>query len=512
MREKTFIIYIMISVLILFFKTIPGYCTVFYISASGDDQAAGTSPDRPWKTIAKANAFDFKNGDTLCLKRGDTFSDSTLKNPGVDNFTIKDYGPASKPAPVLDGNAIQPIRIKGKIKNLTIRNLNISGQNWYKKKASNIYIHSVDSVTIDGVVGNGHEGGTTSQGKTAITLDQCSGKLEIRNCHLQNWGPAEIPSVTRDFMGLSVIDMPTGRLFIRDNEIYNINADCVHIHRCTPMSAEISSNKLYNAGENAIDCKGVENLNVYQNKIYRESTFMGWGGNLGTPHQPSIAIHYSPRAAEITGKHGIASHNILIFQNEFYDFVEGVGIAIAGHEDEHVREVQIYWNEFRNTMGCVHVLNHVSDSSIDGNLFFDPLKFEHHFGDISTIFVNNSGENVKILNNTIYSLNGTIETGINLQATGHGTLVENNIVYVDIPEPDNYLLKVTNWPTKPEIGFNTWYNNSGEKIVTADREYTKRNFYQWELIHPGESCARPKNIPLAAPILFIFEEDFLDQP
>ena len=39
-------------------------------SSSGEDTNDGTSAATPWKSLARAGAFQFQPGDTLLLKRG----------------------------------------------------------------------------------------------------------------------------------------------------------------------------------------------------------------------------------------------------------------------------------------------------------------------------------------------------------------------------------------------------------------------------------------------------------
>ena len=53
--------------------------TVYYVSSStGDDNNSGLSPDSAWQTVNKVNYHPFADGDTVCFKRGDTFSDKSL--------------------------------------------------------------------------------------------------------------------------------------------------------------------------------------------------------------------------------------------------------------------------------------------------------------------------------------------------------------------------------------------------------------------------------------------------
>lgn len=483
---------ILLIVLSANFSTDIGHCLPYYVKNSGDDSSHGLTPKGAWKTIKKVNQFKFKNGDIVLFKRGDIFDDSTLKSPEVDDFTFADYGDPRDPLPLFHGNHIKPVYIKGPIKNLTIKNIDISGQNWQYRKSSNLQIKSVIGILIQGVVGNGHFGSTVSEGKTAISLKNCSGNIVIENCHLHNWGPPVIPSVSKDFMGIAILDMMSGSLVIRGNKIHNINADCIHFKNCTPETAIVHDNKLFNAGENAIDCKGIHNLRIRDNQIYREKFFLGKGGNRRSQYQPSIVVHFVPKTETKNFQHGLPSGNIRIFKNTFFD-LQGPGITLAGHKNGHVQDIRIFQNLFQNTKGCIHIRNWVMSTSIYSNLGKNPMKLKTKHGDIGGIYVNNIGRDIAILHNTITSTEGTLETGINLQATGRNTRVINNIVFINNASAGEHLLKSSAWPSAPLINHNCWFNKSGNKIIAfKGNTYTKKNFYQWKQIRSGEICDDPK--------------------
>ena len=50
----------------------------YYVSASGSDSNAGTSPSSAWRTVNKVNGGHFAPGDSVLFEGGSTFSDSTL--------------------------------------------------------------------------------------------------------------------------------------------------------------------------------------------------------------------------------------------------------------------------------------------------------------------------------------------------------------------------------------------------------------------------------------------------
>lgn len=89
------IIALFLSALIAFSLCIPAFAaqsgTCFYVDAvNGDDGNDGTSPAAAWKTVVRAAENEFAPGDSLLLKRGQTFG---------GNFVAK--GSGSKAAPVV---------------------------------------------------------------------------------------------------------------------------------------------------------------------------------------------------------------------------------------------------------------------------------------------------------------------------------------------------------------------------------------------------------------------------
>jgi len=112
-------------------------CSTYYIKNNGDDNATGLSDNHAWKTIAKVNRTKFSNGDVLLFRRGDVFSDAQLCLTGVANLTIADYGSGAKP--YFNGNANRPLWIHD-LRNLIIKNIDISGEEWTYGKSENLRI------------------------------------------------------------------------------------------------------------------------------------------------------------------------------------------------------------------------------------------------------------------------------------------------------------------------------------------------------------------------------------
>ncbi len=70
--------------------------TAYYLSNSGDDAHAGTSPTAAWRTLAYASNFNgYKPGDSILLRAGDVFRGTLTLNS--DSIVVASYGAGSKP-------------------------------------------------------------------------------------------------------------------------------------------------------------------------------------------------------------------------------------------------------------------------------------------------------------------------------------------------------------------------------------------------------------------------------
>ena len=73
--------------------------TTYYVSPSGSDVNAGTLPDLPWRTLARASQQHYTAGDALLLERNATWVAEPLEVAGVS--IIGAYGNSSLPQPRL---------------------------------------------------------------------------------------------------------------------------------------------------------------------------------------------------------------------------------------------------------------------------------------------------------------------------------------------------------------------------------------------------------------------------
>lgn len=100
MKKKLRIIFIFLLFVLFNLNTIKA--ADYYLSNTGDDNNAGTSPETAWKTIAKLNSqmAIFTPGTRILFKRGDVFTGQinfTMNGDATDKFIFDAYGTGEKP-------------------------------------------------------------------------------------------------------------------------------------------------------------------------------------------------------------------------------------------------------------------------------------------------------------------------------------------------------------------------------------------------------------------------------
>jgi hypothetical protein len=84
-------------------------CDIYFDSVNGNDANTGSTSNYALQHLAASPAI--ASGQTVCLRRGSTFYDSIFGGvPGIerDNVTIRDYGPANLPKPMIDNSDVIP--------------------------------------------------------------------------------------------------------------------------------------------------------------------------------------------------------------------------------------------------------------------------------------------------------------------------------------------------------------------------------------------------------------------
>ena len=90
--------YVFIIFLVLF--STGSFATIYYVSSSGDDSSAGTSPTDAWRTLDKVNSFSARPGDQVLFKRGDQWVGTlTVRASGTSGSPVVygAYGTGEKP-------------------------------------------------------------------------------------------------------------------------------------------------------------------------------------------------------------------------------------------------------------------------------------------------------------------------------------------------------------------------------------------------------------------------------
>lgn len=175
----------------------------YYVDASsGNDMNDGSSPDKAWRTLYKANSIKFKPGDTLFFKRGGVFNgvleisaEGTKEQPVV----IDAYGEGAKPSIHGETNSLYAVRIYNS-NYVTLQNLEIvnNGDELLSKAGLKIECNEygvsnglvIRGLTVKDVNGksdgtNKYSGGIllTNTGKVKKSYYK---NLLIENCHIKD--------------------------------------------------------------------------------------------------------------------------------------------------------------------------------------------------------------------------------------------------------------------------------------------------------------------------------------
>ncbi len=95
----------------------------YYISADGDDNADGLSPETAWKTLQRASDFSLSEGDAVLLRRGDTWYEGITAQSGV---IYSAYGKGAKPRIFKAYNGMEHEWLKTDIPNVWVYDMEIS--------------------------------------------------------------------------------------------------------------------------------------------------------------------------------------------------------------------------------------------------------------------------------------------------------------------------------------------------------------------------------------------------
>ncbi|NGY65287.1 right-handed parallel beta-helix repeat-containing protein [Lentzea sp. NEAU-D13] len=102
--------------------------TAYYVSATGDDSNAGTSPRKAWRSLEKVNATTFKPGERILLRSGDSWTGRLWpKGSGAAGrpVVVNRFGMGHKPRIVGGGQVGEAVRLFNQ-EHWEIRNLDVS--------------------------------------------------------------------------------------------------------------------------------------------------------------------------------------------------------------------------------------------------------------------------------------------------------------------------------------------------------------------------------------------------
>lgn len=112
--------------------------TAYYVDPKdGDDAGAGTSPEKPWKSIGRVNAASFQPGDAILLKRGSRFDEGLRpKGNGSEKawITLGAYGEGERP--LVRGVGREGLRLRDQ-SFWAVQDLAFASDPEYKKSAIN---------------------------------------------------------------------------------------------------------------------------------------------------------------------------------------------------------------------------------------------------------------------------------------------------------------------------------------------------------------------------------------
>ena len=364
----------------------------------------------------------------------------------------------------------------------------------------------VTGVMIDGVVADGEVNTSTDTSEavynTALSIQWMTGAIEIKNSTFQYWGPPclwaspEVPSnelayTHYDCHAIIITnDVGVVTISVHDNIIKNVDADGMQIEYINGGGqSNIYNNTFYNCGENAVDWKWSDNVDIYNNVVYRDATFVGLGGSSagggvaasgllqwlaqednGDYSNVKIRDNYlgpsdtSAIAFRQWGTPTVTLTNFQVYGNWIRDI--GFGILIAGY-----------------AMDGIEVFNNVIDGvKADGNFVFDattsyadPTANYYHHNTFycntdmgSGLYFNSSASH---LYNNIFYMNDSDSYMMNMDSGGTYTsmLFDGNIWYNADAGDDNIInwdgatvydeSELTDWKARAEVGTSEMFEN-----------------------------------------------------
>ena len=499
----------------MFVVSEPAAACNFYVKNGGNNGLDGRSDANAWATIGKVNDYaenpGFSDGDVICLKRGSIWSnDEPIGYDGaviswgtINGLTFKDYGTGDLPR--LDCNTQQAILISSTaISNLTIKNINVSGMDWTYgnyAKDSNIRVHAVKGVTIDGIYCDGHMGTSIFRRHgSAIAVTRTSGDIEIKNCTLKNmykdtfanslaaWGSEDVHGLVVWYNDGGAPKL-SGTVSIHDNIIDSVYSDCIQFGGIQ-TTTNVYNNTFSNFGENCADMKKSRYITIYNNDFSHNDFGEAGGGSKNTG--PSFLNAGAATEFWI----GYKNQDITIRDNYFHD-CRTTGIDVSGDN------WKIYQNYFKDVGQAVR-MSIKSGTEVYNNVFNLTVDTDSRFVIYQKAAISGSKNpktNCLIYNNSIYIPASNYLYGIAWMGKSRdsGNVIKNNIVYMMNNMDTVYPLYIGDYDgsnTFPTVDHNCLHNPNHVNRVSWDSTiYDSSEQADWRNAgHIGSLFTNPKFI------------------
>lgn len=474
------------------------FATDYYIKSGGDDGSAGTSDGAAWATIAKINDFaeatGFQDGDTINFNRGDTWqSDEAIGHDGsaiswgtIVGLTIQDYGTGDLPR--IDCNTQRGLYIYGEnVSNLTVKNIDFSGMDWNSTDPL-VWFISVNGVTMDGVYIDGHVGASSYARHEMFVKFSCAeGAIEIKNSTFKNnykdtfantlsaWGATD-GALLEFWVVNGGAGKVSGAVSIHDNTFSQAYSDCIQFAG-TRSGANIYDNTFLEWGEQAIDLKGSQYVNIYQNHM----SWNGFGSSAGESSWGASIIGGQP-SEYFDGGIGY----FYIYSNDFYDSnLNGMHFGSAytlNVYDNYFKDIGLPFVKQTNGSNQ-HFYNNVIEltETIGSSTQLDAYPD-------AAIVIREGGTGNTVYNNTIYISHSDYEYGIHVYNNA-GVTIQNNVIQMARDSSSVYPLYSNS--SAITVDHNVFYGAHANRVYWAGTAYTTANFSTWAASHTGDTSGDP---------------------
>ncbi len=321
----------------------------FHVSAAGNDESSGLSPQKAWKTLDRVNRAPFEPGDAILLRSGDVWKGQLqLQGSGAEHkpILLGRYGTGR--LPVIDMGAAKGAAVR------------LENRSWWEIRELEV----TSGAPADAQMGR--------QGIVALaTGDGKTTNIAIRQCYIHDiWGtlggggPLDGYNSAAIFVGRVQGDrVRTGaaeNMLIEGNRIERVDR-CGIIAWHGGKGVAIRGNRIDNLGGDAIFPEGCDGVLVERNVVTRSCL------RTGDPDLTLAGRGYNPHSAAIWLQN--LTGGIMQF-NEVYDTgrAKGNGDGEGYDFDFGCRDCILQYNYSRNNHGLLLVMNRATGNIVRYNI------------------------------------------------------------------------------------------------------------------------------------------------